>query len=374
MDIEMDRYAIESMLYGLKGVVTGKQSLPVLSRILIEASDKSVTLTATDLETTVKISGAAWVSEEGTALPLGKNLISVIDTLKDSKSINIKTVKSKVVVTGEGKSLFKLPDVSAEDYPDIKVPEKVAYAKIDRKDLLSLIHKTVYAADKSDYRPAYTGIYIEESNGKVTAVATNGRKIAIARSSMEGNLDVPEQGMIIPAASARKIAQLLTRYKSCETVDVGYDSGMVIIKGVSASLNIVSMARLIDAAFVDYKKAIPEKTCMSFIADKKTLISSLRTAKVIAKDDLRGNYPVLLSGNNNKLLLSSQNDTGQVSNEIEFNSDSPEPFRININAAYLLEAVNAIDAKNVCILYKPDVSVSVNGDGSSLNVVAMLRE
>ena len=112
MDIELDRFRIESMLYGLKGAVTGKRGLPILSRILIEASGKSVTLTATDLETTVKISGAAWVSEEGTALPPGKNLISVIDTLKDSEIINIKTAKNKVVVTGGGKSSFRISNCS----------------------------------------------------------------------------------------------------------------------------------------------------------------------------------------------------------------------------------------------------------------------
>ena len=374
MKIEMDKIDIEAMVYGLKGIATNGQYLSILSRILIEASAKSVTLTATDLETTLRISGAANVCEEGVALPPGKEFVKAIDMLKDSEVIGIKTVKGKVVIIGKGKSSLKLSDTLPDDYPDVKIPDQVVYARIGRKDFLSLINKTVYAVDKNDSRPACTGIYIEESEDEIRCVATNGRKLAIARSSMEGNLNIPEQGIIIPVASAKRIVHLLTRYNTCETVDVGFDSGMAIVKAVSSSYNIILMIRLIDAKFVDYRKAIPGENCMSFITDRKALIDSLKVVKVIAKNDFSDNYPVLLAGDNNRLLLESQNNTGQVSSEIEFNSDSPEPFRFNINAAYLLEAVNAIDAENVCISCKADSVVSINGDGSSLNVIAMLRE
>ena len=145
----------------------------------------------------------------------------------------------------------------------------------------------------------------------------------------------------------------------------------MVVKSMSSFGNTVLTIRLVDGKFPDYKKVIPDGDCISFVANKKALISSLNRVRVVAKEDQ--NYSMLLTGDGNKLVLQSQNDTGRASDEIDFGGNAPEPFCFRINANYFLDAVKTISAEDVSISYKTDQAISVNGDGSSLNIVAVLR-
>jgi len=371
MKLEINRLDIERMLDGLRGILAhGNKNIPILDRILIEASDKTVALTVTDMETILKISGTANVYREGVALPPGKNLIKVIDALKDNEFVDIETVKNRVLITGEERASFKLPDASPDDYPDIKLQDSISFTEVRREDLLRVIDKATYAVDSNSYNPAFTGIHLEGLKDEMRCVATNGMRMAITKSAMEGNLDISDKGIIIPAGGAKEIVRLLRRHSDCETVDIGFDSETMVVKSMSSFDNTVLTIRLLDGEFPDYKRVISRNNGMSFVADREALVSSLKRVRIVAKD--APDCQTLLMGDGNKLVVQSQNGAGYVSDEIELDDNMPEPFRFSINASYLLDAVKTITAKDVCIS-KTDGMISVNGDGNTLNVVAGLR-
>jgi len=372
MKVNIERFAIEKALHELSGILKNQSvSLPILERILIEASGQTVTLTATDLCTASRISIEADVLVEGSTLPPGKKFINIIDVLKDYKTISIETVKNKVVIASEGKASFKLPDASSDDYPDVKLPDSISFTEVKSDDLLSIIDGVTYVVTKKSYNPAFEAICLEGLKSEMRCVATDGQRLAITRSAMEGDLDISDKGIIIPATAAKEIARLLKHHRDCETVDIGFSHDTMVVRNISSSGTTVLTIKLVDVIFPNYKKIIPRDSCISFTADKEALIGSLRRARIVVKDD--PNHPVLLIGEGDKLALQSKNQNGFMSDEIALDSDTTEPFCFSINANYLLDAVNTISAEDVCVSYKPERLVAVNGDGGSLNIVTVLR-
>ena len=375
MKAKIARFAIEKALHGLEGVFknTSEHNLPILQRILIKTSDKTITLTATDLYVTLEMTIGADVMQEGTVLPLGKKLIKVIDALKDSENIGMESAADKVVITGDGNTSYKLYDASPDDYPDVKLPDSIGFTEVKREDLLSIIQSTAYAADSKSHVPAYTGICLAGLKDELRGVATNGYKLAITRSAIEGKLDIPDQGIIIPTNGAKEIVRLLKRHDDSETVDVGFNLDTMIVRSIGSPEDTVLTIKLVDAVFPDYKKAIPNGGSISFVAEKAKLLRSLRRMKVVAKEDTTGHCRVSLTGSGNRMTLETENDGGYVCEEIDMKDRIEDPFQVSVNANYLLDAVKTISADDICISYKEDQMLSVNGDGKSLNIVAVLR-
>ena len=377
MKVQVKRIAIEKALYGLERVLknVSEHSLPLLQRVLIKVSGQTMTLTATDLCLTSEISIGADVLQEGVALPPGDKLTKAIDALKDYETIGIETVEGKVVVTGGGKASFKLIDAAPDDYPDVKLPDSISFTEVKREDLLSIINKVTYAeADKNTVDPELAAIHLEGLENEMRCVSTDRTRLAITKSAMEGKLDVSDQGILLPAESAATVVRLLKSYTDCETIDVGFNSELMVVKGISSSGNgsIVLSTRLIDGKFPDYKRMIPKENCIPFTISKKALISSLRRVTVIAREDQL--HRVLLTRDGNNLTLQSENQTGFMSDEISLSSNIPDPFYFTINAKYLLDAVKTISAEDVCISYDMGSMISVKGDGSSMGVIATIRE
>jgi len=375
MKAKIARFAIEKALHGLEGVFknTSEHNLPILQRILIKTSDKTITLTATDLYVTLEMTIGADVMQEGTVLPLGKKLIKVIDALKDSENIGMESAADKVVITGDGNASYKLYDTAPDDYPDVKLPDSIGFTEVKREDLLSIIQSTAYAADSKSHVPAYTGICLAGLKDELRGVATNGYKLAITRSAIEGKLDIPDQGIIIPTNGAKEIVRLLKRHDDSETVDVGFNLDTMIVRSIGSPEDTVLTIKLVDAVFPDYKKAIPNGGSISFVAEKAKLLRSLRRMKVVAKEDTTGHCRVSLTGSGNRMTLETENDGGYVCEEIDMKDRIEDPFQVSVNANYLLDAVKTISADDICISYKEDQMLSVNGDGKSLNIVAVLR-
>ena len=375
MKAKIARFAIEKALHGLEGVFknTSEHNLPILQRILIKTSDKTITLTATDLYVTLEMTIGADVMQEGTVLPLGKKLIKVIDALKDSENIGMESAADKVVITGDGNASYKLYDTAPDDYPDVKLPDSIGFTEVKREDLLSIIQSTAYAADSKSHVPAYTGICLAGLKDELRGVATNGYKLAITRSAIEGKLDIPDQGIIIPTNGAKEIVRLLKRHDDSETVDVGFNLDTMIVRSIGSPEDTVLTIKLVDAVFPDYKKAIPNGGSISFVAEKAKLLRSLRRMKVVAKEDTTGHCRVSLTGSGNRITLETENDGGYVCEEIDMKDRIEDPFQVSVNANYLLDAVKTISADDICISYKEGQMLSVNGDGKSLNIVAVLR-
>lgn len=375
MKAKIARFAIEKALHGLEGVFknTSEHNLPILQRILIKTSDKTITLTATDLYVTLEMTIGADVMQEGTVLPLGKKLIKVIDALKDSENIGMESAADKVVITGDGNASYKLYDTAPDDYPDVKLPDSIGFTEVKREDLLSIIQSTAYAADSKSHVPAYTGICLAGLKDELRGVATNGYKLAITRSAIEGKLDIPDQGIIIPTNGAKEIVRLLKRHDDSETVDVGFNLDTMIVRSIGSPEDTVLTIKLVDAVFPDYKKAIPNGGSISFVAEKAKLLRSLRRMKVVAKEDTTGHCRVSLTGSGNRMTLETENDGGYVCEEIDMKDRIEDPFQVSVNANYLLDAVKTISADDICISYKEGQMLSVNGDGKSLNIVAVLR-
>ena len=375
MKAKIARFAIEKALHGLEGVFknTSEHNLPILQRILIKTSDKTITLTATDLYVTLEMTIGADVMQEGTVLPLGKKLIKVIDALKDSENIGMESAADKVVITGDGNASYKLYDTAPDDYPDVKLPDSIGFTEVKREDLLSIIQSTAYAADSKSHVPAYTGICLAGLKDELRGVATNGYKLAITRSAIDGKLDIPDQGIIIPTNGAKEIVRLLKRHNDSETVEVGVNLDTMIVRSIGSPEDTVLTIKLVDAVFPDYKKAIPNGGSISFVAEKAKLLRSLRRMKVVAKEDTTGHCRVSLTGSGNRMTLETENDGGYVCEEIDMKDRIEDPFQVSVNANYLLDAVKTISADDICISYKEDQMLSVNGDGKSLNIVAVLR-
>jgi len=156
-------------------------------------------------------------------------------------------------------------------------------------------------------------------------------------------------------------------------VEIGVNLDTMIVRSIKSPEDTVLTIKLVDAVFPDYKKAIPNGGSISFVAEKAKLLRSLRRMKVVAKEDTTGHCRVSLTGSGSRMTLETENDSGYVCEEIDMKDRIEDPFQVSVNANYLLDAVKTISADDICISYKEGQMLSVNGDGKSLNIVAVLR-
>ncbi|MDA8975352.1 DNA polymerase III subunit beta, partial [Akkermansiaceae bacterium] len=205
------RITKEAFLDGLQQVqhvVSSRTTLPILSNVLIEASESGLRLTTTDLDVGVSGTAEADVSKTGsTTLPV-KRLVSIIRELP-SAEIEISVDGKNVASISSGPSFFKIIGLSDTEFPSLADLQDAKEYTIPQDILLNGLKKTSYAISTDETRYVLNGIFTSFKEGKMTLVATDGRRLAM----VDNELEFPsshETDFIIPTKAVQELQRLLS--------------------------------------------------------------------------------------------------------------------------------------------------------------------
>lgn len=324
-------------LLTVAGAVDRKQSLAILSNILMKLSDNYLYFTATDLEIEITARIACVSDHQTGAITIdAKKIVDIVRSLDDDANPTM-TYNDNVLAIKVGRSQFKLATLSAADYPKSHDEPSELEFEIDRVVLLQLFQSTHFALTQHDVRFFLNGLLLELDPQSISVVATDGHRMAISRYLLEsGN---PHQRLLIPRKSIQELLRLLSHI---DDEKVLICAGKNHVKLVTQQYSFVS--KLIEARFPAYNKVIPRNQDKQVVIDRDLLKRALSRIMILANEKLRA--VTLLIQPSQLTLIAHNQQKEEAIEEIMAQTEGGE-LEININASYLFDVLNYINGDSV---------------------------
>jgi DNA polymerase-3 subunit beta len=372
MKITVERGAFLKALSHVQSVVERRNTIPILSNVLIEAAKGKLKLTATDLDIEIVEALPADVIRNGATTAPAHMLYDIVRKLPDGAQVQVELLSPEVgrLSISAGSVHFELACLQKEDFPQMAAGALPHKFRIESSDLKRLIDKTRFAISTEETRFYLNGIYIHASKeGKkktLRAAATDGHRLARFEVNLpDGAADMP--GVIVPRKTVGELHRLLDDAEGA--IDVSLSDTKIQFTSDGVELT----SKLIDGTFPDYQRVIPAGNDKVLLLDSKEFSQSVDRVSTIASDKTRA---VKLNIDKDKLTLTVVNpDSGTAQEELvaTYNAASVE---IGFNARYLLDITNQIEGKEVRFLLSDAGSPTIiedTGDENTLYVLMPMR-
>ena len=331
-ELTISKQQLLTPLLTVAGAVDKKQPLAVLSNILLKLTDTCLSLTATDLE--IEITGCVdFSTSEGTGLITvpAKKMIDIIRSLEDDAIPTI-TFDAGVVSIKEGRSKFKLTTLPADNYPNSDEESNEVEFSVPRTQLIHLLQSTHFAMSQQDVRVFLNGLLLEMDSQSITAVATDGHRMAICRLPCQ--LNNQHQRLLLPRKGVQEILRLLTNVPDEHILlSAGKRHFKLITKQYSF------LTKLIEARFPPYTKAIPAHQDKQVVIERDLLRRAISRIIILAHEKSRA---VLLHIQPGQLTLIANNQEQEEAVETLPAETQGDELKIGINASYLLDVLNHV--------------------------------
>lgn len=365
MDISVQREALLKPLQAVSGVVEKKQTLPILSNVLLTIKDDNLLLTGTDLE--IELIGFVRLeskSAEGTTTVSARKLFDICRTLPEGSILRLSLEKNNLVVRA-GDSYFMLNTLPAQDFPNLEDSDYPVQFTIKQNALKNLLTKTYFAMGQQDVRHYLNGTFLDIGQNSIKSVAADGHRLALT-SIQDENIGNVEARVILPRKSVLELIRLLGNDNDQDvTIHIG-DSRFRIVTS-----DYIFTSKLINAQYPDYNRLIPRGTTIA-VGDRESIKQALTRASILSNEKFRG---VRFQLEPNKLRITANNSDQEQAEEAVSLSYEGSNLEIGFNVAYLLDVVSALTAKTIrCVFTGPNEGVLIEADGDhSLYVVMPMR-
>lgn len=321
-----------SPLLTVSGALDRKQALPILSHVLLRLEAGQLILTATDLEIemTARVACQTDVNNVSTTVS-AKKLVDIIRSLDDAATPKITCQDTNVSIC-EGRSLFKLGTLPAEDYPYMQDEVSDVEFTLPTAVLARVLQCTHFAMSQQDVRVFLNALFLEFNADGLTTVATDGHRMAIARCPLD--VGMKHHRLLIPRKAIQDMLRLL---QSIPDENITLSANERHVKLVTEQYTFSS--KLVDASFPPYMKAIPRKQDKSIHIDRDILKRSLSRIIILANEKSRA---ILLHLQPNLLTLIANNQEKEEAIESVEAVTEGDELKIGVNASYLLDALAVI--------------------------------
>ena len=353
MQITITREDLLKPLGYVTGVVERRQTLPVLSYVLLRQQDSEMTLTGTDLEIEV-IAKVNQTSAGNTEMTLpARKLFDICRALPSDAVITIKNEGEKSIVKS-GKSRFALATVPVTDFPSVQALQWEQALTLKQNELRKLLEQTHFCMAQQDVRYYLNGLLLEITDKKIRAVATDGHRMAVSETSPEKNTKADKQ-VIMPRKGVQEMLRLLS--DTDEQIELEFSANHIRAR----TSDFTFTSKLIDGRYPDYNKVIPGKQSKKLNLGRDLFRETLSRVAILSSEKYRG---VRLSLSSKTLRLTAHNPEQEEAQE-EISTDySGEGMEIGFNVNYMIEAISALhteyvefglnDPNSSCTLASPD--------------------
>ncbi len=326
-------------LQAISGASSSSTVLPILENFLFEIKDNTLTISATDLQTSMVTSLSIEAKEEGRVAMPSKILIDTLKTLPDQPvafSVDTKTLAIEISA-GDGK--YKLSGENADDFPKIPVVDNVSTVQITASILSEAINKTIFAVSNDELRPAMSGVLVQLGEQNITFVATDAHRLVRYRRTDVGAEKATS--IILPK---KALTLLKSSLPSDETsVAVEYNTTNAFFQFGSIHL----ICRLVDERYPDYDAVIPQVNPNKLTVDRALFLNTLRRVVIFAN---KTTHQVRLKINGSELNISAEDlDFSNEAHERLNCQFEGEDMEIGFNAKFLVEMLNNLNCEEVVL-------------------------
>jgi DNA polymerase-3 subunit beta len=328
MKVLVAKSELLALIGKIQGVVSPRPPLPALGNVLVEAMADQIVLTTTDLSVSIRVSAAAKVVEEGAIALPARKFFSLVRELT-APQVEIHSATADVALINAGSSHFKVQGMHKGEFPVF--PDLVNGVKISLSAsmLREMLGRTVFAAAREDSRQILNGILLQKEGSSITCVATDGKKLAQMRVSVEDKSD--QKGVfVLPVKAVEEIVKMLE--ESDKAVNLTLTSDKCAVEGPGTTL----VAKLLAGQYPDFTRIIPKKGESSIALHREELISLLRQVSLFTSEE---SCAVRLSFNAGALHLSAMSgDIGEGQVSMPVNYAGPR-LDIAFNPHYFLDVL-----------------------------------
>ena len=369
MKFSIDKSALLTALQHVHSVVERRNTIPILSNVLIEAKEDGVYLTATDMDIAVieKIDlEKSEVMQLGTITTSAQMLYDIVRKLPENIKVELLSEKNDRLGIKASSSSFALNCLAAEDFPSISQEEFKYTFILDTNDLIRLIDKTSFAMSLEETRYYLNGIYlhaIKDADGeKLRTVSTDGHRLSrVDMNIPKGANDIP--GVIVPRKTIMEIRKLLEDHT--DTIELSLSDNKIRL----SFSNVILTSKLLDGTFPDYSRVIPEQNDKTVTVSNQLFSEAVDRVSTVSTDKTRAIKVNISKGN---LVISATNpDKGSASESLDINYDGEE-VEIGFNSKYVLDVARQIKGNEVIIKLSDSVSPTLVYDKDDKGVLFVL--
>ncbi len=347
MKFEVDREEFDEALKKAREATEKKSALPILTNLLISANEDHLEIRSTDLENYLTLSIKADVQDGGKVCVSSRSLSDIVRNL-NSAVVTGETDGERFHLTG-GRSKFKLPTVSPEDFPEFPSLEE-GQNKISGNLVLKGIEKTEYAIAKEETRISLQGMYIRSHEGRIHFVGSDGHRLALYEPEGEFSYE-----LLIPRKSLRVIMRLLTGIEEV-SIARSEDGNFAYMAGEDWRLAI----RLLEGEYPDYLAVIPSEFTVEALFEAEETLRALRRLSGLAEGKM---FPIKITISDNLALFEfADPEFGEGREEIDIDYVG-ETFEIGFNGKYIMEALDSFESEKVWFKFTtPDTAAILEAD------------
>ncbi len=342
MEITVSKFELLRELTATQGVVERKTTIPILSNYLFEASGDKLSLTATDLDLSLRTSCNAKVKKEGACTIPARKLHDYVKLLPDA-DITIRLLENHWVSIRCGRSNTKMVGMARSNFPGLPVFPSAGAIKIPAAVLRSMIAKTGFAIASEESRYTLNGALMVLKPESITMVATDGHRLAhIERAGEKFEGVSGEMKTLIPKKAMDELKSLLDSYgeSDVETIDFTKDESTLFFRVGPRLLT----SRQLTGQFPNYEAVLPKDISKSIALHGEELGAAI--ARVAQFADERSRAVKLRLEKGELKISASSTETGDSEDSIEVAYDG-EPIQIGFNAQYLIDFIKATGSCDV---------------------------
>jgi DNA polymerase III subunit beta len=351
MRFTVQREVLMRPLMQVVNVVERRQTMAILSNLLVVARNGRVSLTATDLEVEIKSNCAAEISQDGeTTLPARK-FADIVKAMSDGSTIDFKLNADRATLSA-GKSRFQLACLSAQDFPAVEAADLGREVSLPKSQLAEIIERAAFAMAHQDVRYYLNGLLLELKADALRGVATDGHRLSIVEVSSEHGV-AERQQMIVPRKGVLELQRMVS--DGDDPVVLAFGRSHVQLKFADGQFT----SKLIDGKFPDYESVVPAAAERRANINRLAFREALDRVAILSSEKYRG---VRLEFHDEHLDVTAHNPEQEEAHDAVSASGNCAGLSVGFNVNYLKEALGALRGENILFCMR---------DGSSS---ALLRE
>ncbi|NQZ14222.1 MAG: DNA polymerase III subunit beta [Alphaproteobacteria bacterium] len=370
MKLSIDRAALLRSLNHVQSAVEKRNTIPILSNVMMKAEDGVLSLATTDMDMEINEAVAATVSDAGSTTVPAATLFDIVKKLPDDSQVEMSVDDAgNQMSIKAGRSNFKLACLPVADFPEIGQGDLPVSFSVPANELRALIDRTRFAMSTEETRYYLNGIYVHAAENEgvkvLRAVATDGHRLARFEMPLpEGASEMP--GVIIPRKAVAELRKLIDEAGDAIQVSLSESKMRFTFD------HIVLTSKLIDGTFPDYQRVIPQGNDKIVEINPKAFSSAIDRVSTISDGKSRA-VKITFQGKTMTLSANSP-DAGSATEDLEVNGN--DNIEIGFNARYLMDITSQIEGDGCRLTLADGASPTIiedTSDNSALYVLMPLR-
>lgn len=357
MKFKINRDHFSNGLAQVLNVVGSKATMPILSNVLIEAEKDCITLTTTNLDLGIRVKVKAEVKETGSVTLPVKRLAGIVRELPQL-DVSFDAAPNHQVKLNSGGSVFRIMGIGKEEFPPLPDFSDDKTFSLDQAELISMLRSVAYAQSNDETRYILNGVYFNFRDGKLSLVATDGRRLALIAKEFEVPAD--KAGSII--LPAKTVSELLRMLDKGEKLKISFNDRRAAFQinadnpdtGLVDSIYLYS--KVVEGNYPNYQQVIPRETHQRIKLERELFNECVHRAALVCSD--KSNSVKLKVSNNLLEISASSPDFGESHESMAIAYSGPD-LQVAFNPQFIVDPLSALTKDEIYFELKDEVSPGV---------------